>query len=203
MKKKGFTLIELLVVISIIGLLSSVVLTSLNSARGRARDARRISEIRQLQSALEVYYSKYNSYPALAAGGRRENSCFGIEVGGANYTSVPAGQWGSALNVLVTEGFYSALPRDPENSSVSTSYPYKCYQYVTPASAGTYGSCHNIQTGQYEAASNYQYVLYFQTERNPTSGFVINWTASNANVTGPITNFSGKPYNNCVFGPRV
>lgn len=53
--KKGFTLLELLVVIAIIGLLSSVVLASLNSARISARDAVRISNIQQIKNALELY----------------------------------------------------------------------------------------------------------------------------------------------------
>jgi len=59
----GFTLVELLVVISIIGLLSSIVLTSVNSARAKARDARRAADIRQLQTALELYYDANGSYP--------------------------------------------------------------------------------------------------------------------------------------------
>ncbi len=63
MDKKGFTLIELLVVISIIGLLSSVVLTSVNSARAKARDARRITDLKQIQTALEFYYDTNGSYP--------------------------------------------------------------------------------------------------------------------------------------------
>ncbi|MEK7535854.1 MAG: type II secretion system protein [Patescibacteria group bacterium] len=54
-KNKGFTLIELLVVIAIIGILSSVVLASLNTAREKARDARRISDIKNLQLALELH----------------------------------------------------------------------------------------------------------------------------------------------------
>ncbi|OGE75812.1 MAG: hypothetical protein A3C85_03235 [Candidatus Doudnabacteria bacterium RIFCSPHIGHO2_02_FULL_48_21] len=53
--RDGFTLIELLVVISIIGLLASVILISLNSARGKARDARRRADTRQLQTAIEFY----------------------------------------------------------------------------------------------------------------------------------------------------
>lgn len=54
--KKGFTLIELLVVIAIIGVLASVVLASLNSARKKSRDARRIADIKQIQLALELYF---------------------------------------------------------------------------------------------------------------------------------------------------
>src|SRR3989344_2432781 len=55
-ESRGFTLIELLVVIAIIGLLSSVVLASLNGARVKARDARRVADLKQLQVALELYY---------------------------------------------------------------------------------------------------------------------------------------------------
>ncbi len=61
--KKGFTLIELLVVIAIIGILSSVVLASLNSARQKSRDARRISDIKQIQLALELYFDSNAAYP--------------------------------------------------------------------------------------------------------------------------------------------
>ena len=61
--KKGFTLVELLVVIAIIGLLSTLAVVSLGSARSKARDARRISDIRQLQTALELHFSENSSYP--------------------------------------------------------------------------------------------------------------------------------------------
>jgi len=61
---KGFTLIELLVVIAIIGILSSVILASLNSARLKANDARRASDIKQISTALEFYYDVNNAYPS-------------------------------------------------------------------------------------------------------------------------------------------
>ena len=61
--KKGFTLIELLVVISIIGLLASIVLVSLGSARAKSRDAKRISDMRQMSTALELYFNDYGGYP--------------------------------------------------------------------------------------------------------------------------------------------
>jgi prepilin-type N-terminal cleavage/methylation domain-containing protein len=62
-KQKGFTLIELLVVISIIGLLSTMAVVSLNNARQKSRDAKRISDVRQIQTALELYYNDANGYP--------------------------------------------------------------------------------------------------------------------------------------------
>lgn len=72
---RGFTLIELLVVVAIIGILSSIVLASLNSARKKGRDARRVADIKQLQLALELYYDANTAtgYPTtlapLASGG--------------------------------------------------------------------------------------------------------------------------------------
>jgi general secretion pathway protein G len=63
MKQKGFTLIELLVVIAIIGLLSTLAVVALNSARQRSRDAKRVADIRQVQTALELGYSETSAYP--------------------------------------------------------------------------------------------------------------------------------------------
>lgn len=84
MKDRGFTLIELLVVIAIIGILSSVVLASLNSARQKGRDARRVSDIKQLQLALELYYDANGTYP----------------------TALDTAH-------LVTTGYISVIPTDP------------------------------------------------------------------------------------------
>lgn len=61
---RGFTLIELLVVIAIIGILSSVVLASLNDARQKSRDAKRIADVKQLQLALELYFDTNGTYPS-------------------------------------------------------------------------------------------------------------------------------------------
>ncbi|MGB0757701.1 MAG: prepilin-type N-terminal cleavage/methylation domain-containing protein [Patescibacteria group bacterium] len=61
---KGFTLIELLVVIAIIGLLSTLAVVSLNNARQKSRDAKRVSDMKSIQTALELYYVDNDSYPA-------------------------------------------------------------------------------------------------------------------------------------------
>ena len=98
--KRGFTLIELLVVIAIIGILSSVVLASLNSARQKGRDARRISDIKQLQLALELFYDANQSYPTTTAGLIATN-----------------------LTGLSSAGYIAALPADP--GGVSNGYNYE------------------------------------------------------------------------------
>jgi prepilin-type N-terminal cleavage/methylation domain-containing protein len=60
---RGFTLIELLVVIAIIGVLSSVVLASLNTARTKGQDAARISDVKSLETAMELYFADNGGYP--------------------------------------------------------------------------------------------------------------------------------------------
>jgi prepilin-type N-terminal cleavage/methylation domain-containing protein len=61
--QRGFTLIELLVVLAIIGLLSSVMLASFNTARTRGQDAARISDVKSLETALDLYNLDYGGYP--------------------------------------------------------------------------------------------------------------------------------------------
>ncbi len=95
-KQKGFTLIELLVVIAIIGLLASIVLVSLNTARKKARDARRKADLHQLQIALEMYYDAHNGY--------MNDTYSGWET--CDTTQNDIGK-------LVTENFIAKVPCDP------------------------------------------------------------------------------------------
>lgn len=77
---KGFTLVEMLIVVAIIGLLSSTILIGLGPARAKARDARRIADLRQVQNGLENYYNDKNMYPGSTAspGGTSEDLYAGI-----------------------------------------------------------------------------------------------------------------------------
>lgn len=61
--ERAFTLIELLVVISIIGILATLVTANLNAARARARDAARKSDLKNIQTALRMYYNDNSAYP--------------------------------------------------------------------------------------------------------------------------------------------
>jgi general secretion pathway protein G len=63
--KNGFTLIELLVVVAIIGLVSSIIYSNLNVARGKGRDAKREENIHQIKIAMEQYYNDNGKYPSL------------------------------------------------------------------------------------------------------------------------------------------
>ncbi|NMC35912.1 type II secretion system protein [Candidatus Beckwithbacteria bacterium] len=65
--KKGFTLIELLVVITILSILAMVGMSSFRKSLDRGSDGKTISEIKEIQKALETYYSVNNSYPASTA----------------------------------------------------------------------------------------------------------------------------------------
>lgn len=106
--KKGFTLIELLVVIAIIGILASIVLVSLNNARSKARDVKRVGDMRQVQLALEGYYDDFQAYP------------------GDDVAAACAAITNIADELVPT--YIAALPTDPGGGSVA-------YAYDAPAAA--------------------------------------------------------------------
>ncbi len=109
----GFTLIELLVVISIIGLLSSIVLTSVNSARAKARDARRITDLKEIQKALEFYHDATGQYP------------LGSQGSGVWSSHAPAyGDNNNNYIVGLAPTYIPTLPRDPRFDEGGSGYLY-------------------------------------------------------------------------------
>ena len=110
--KKGFTLIELLVVVAIIGLLSSVVISSLNVARANARTTSAIQDLKQLQIALELYHTDHGKYPSTSGRWDGLYSCWG------NSTK----DWIPGL----APTYIPELPRSPNNStSCGNNYIYR------------------------------------------------------------------------------
>jgi prepilin-type N-terminal cleavage/methylation domain-containing protein len=61
--KKGFTLVELMIVIAIIGILTAIVTSNFAQSKGKARDAKRISDLAQIQLTLELAFDRCNAYP--------------------------------------------------------------------------------------------------------------------------------------------
>lgn len=116
-RARGFTLIELLVVIAIIGILSSVVLASLASARAKARDATRMHDLRELQKVVELYHSKYKVYPTTA----------GAWWGGPTCSSYGAHPLSGATGWIpnVAPEFIEQLPQDPKTIGTSGCYLYR------------------------------------------------------------------------------
>ncbi len=129
----GFTLIELLVVIAIIGLLSAIVLASLNTARLKARDALRQEDMHSITTALEEYYLAYGCVPITNGStcGPATGTYSRLEAGGWDYSS----QGGNGfMGFLKTAGYISNVPVDPVNNMTGDASPtgtfafrYYCY----------------------------------------------------------------------------
>lgn len=107
--KRGFTLIELLVVIAIIGLLASIITVSLVSSKAKGRDAKRISDIKTLQLALETYYNDNGYYP----------------------TTI----YSSGISPSFSPAYMTTVPKDPSDNS--TPYKYSAYNSGGITNCGT------------------------------------------------------------------
>lgn len=120
--EKGFTLIELLVVIAIIGVLASIVLASLNNARTKARDTRRITDIKQIQLALELYFDGFGAGKYPDPNPTATPKCTAV------LPAVPTADENHGLQVLQINGYIPVVPRDPNRTGNDL-----CYLYAAPA----------------------------------------------------------------------
>jgi len=121
--QKGFTLVELLVTISIIGLLSTLSVVSLNNARGKARDARRMYDLSTVRTAIELYrFDNNDRAPAL----------------GNNWQDTFA-TFSQGDNIYLPSG----VPLDPDQSRTVAGWggiaePEKSYTYCVDADHNFY-----------------------------------------------------------------
>lgn len=117
--KSGFTLIELLVVMAIIGVLSSIIFSVISSARIRGRDVKRIQDLKQIQTALAMYYNDNGNYPS--TGGNWRYSC--------NST------WNTLQTALAP--YMQTLPVDPLNTPCGGVWILGNYSYVYMSNGGS------------------------------------------------------------------
>lgn len=125
-KVRGFTLIELLVVITIIGVLTTLVTTNFVGVRQRARDAQRKSDVRQLQSALELYRTDEGLYPI-------KNSTYRLSTTACPTSSTLSDPDGNGT-VYMTK-----IPCDPLGTSVYNTGNY--YYYSLDGLTYTLAAC--------------------------------------------------------------
>lgn len=123
----GFTLIELLIVIAIIGILTTLLTANFVGVRQRARDAQRKSDLRQMQSALELYRSDEGTYPIISAAFRLNGS-----------TACPTSQSFTAPSPS-TVTYMSKIPCDPLGATVYNSGNY--YYYSSDGQTYTLAAC--------------------------------------------------------------
>lgn len=123
--KKGFTLIELLIVVAIIGILTTIVTANFVGVRQRARDATRKSDIRQIQSALELYRSDNGDYP--------------VNLSTFRLTTAPCMTSGELASLEGTV-YMKKVPCDPLGSASSVYYDGN-YFYSSDGSAYNLAAC--------------------------------------------------------------
>ncbi len=166
MKKynRGFTLIELLVVISIIGLLSSVVLASLNTARSKARDAKTLEDIHQITLALQLVRSNDPNF--LFPGNSGSWQCLK-----SSGTCWGGGYSANAGVITALAPYMSNVPRPspPSGTEMYDAYLYlpNYTAYIGSSPPGTYiiyalerpfpGSCNGYYAGAYDVGYYYCY----------------------------------------------
>ncbi|MFH1046668.1 MAG: type II secretion system protein [Patescibacteria group bacterium] len=121
---KGFTLIELLVVIAIIGLLSTLAVVALNSARQKSRDSKRVADIKQVQTALELYFADQNSYPIATSA---------VTLGATDQSALCSNGWAASCGSNTT--YMGLVPSNPTPTDCGTG---GAYTYSSDTTGSTY-----------------------------------------------------------------
>jgi len=144
--RRGFTLIEILIVVAIIAILASVVLVGLGPTQSLGRDARRISDLHEVQNGLELYYNAKGAYP------------------------IPTAGWGpqqtaNTLAAMLTGGGVgiNSIPDDPSGGNTH-------YIYAWSADGAAYELAGNLENGTGGEWNNYNAPLNFVAAGETSGG---------------------------------
>jgi len=142
-RNQGFTIVELLIVIVVIGILALLVITTYSGIQAKARNAKRQSDIKSVQTQLEAFFSQNGYYPSL--------------------TDMNSSSWlGTNMKSLDQEALID--PSSPTNSKTLAGSPtQKQYSYAVTNSSGT--SCESDDTtcAQYTLTAEYEGTVNGQT----------------------------------------
>lgn len=122
----GFTLIELLIVIVILGILATIGLTFFTSAQMRGRDTKRKNDLKQVATALELYYSDYSVYPTASVDGK---------INGCPSTTPTSCSWDGKTSEF-TDGKTMYMKMVPADPSSSNGYYYRTVTVDSVANQG-------------------------------------------------------------------
>lgn len=152
--KNGFTLVEMILVTAIIGILAGITLNVINIRRvqERARDSRRVADLKRIQTALELYFSDNRSYPSSS------NVWMFVQ-------SIHLGAMGDVvgLDQTLMNGYMAEVPRDPRHEEemptgvTCTGINYYAYRYISDGDvsvgAGSYVLAVTMETTDKAAES--------------------------------------------------
>jgi prepilin-type N-terminal cleavage/methylation domain-containing protein len=138
MSRRAFTLVELLVVIAIIGLLSTVAVISLSSARSKARDTKRQADIKQIITAMQLYYQDNGGYPNPGGmgcpGAVGTGYCLGHGSSGTCWSGATTYGCTALDNALAP--YIAKIPDDPDPGNTG----YNGDAYIYGYNSATYGT---------------------------------------------------------------
>lgn len=184
-RPRGFTIVELLIVIVVIAILAAIVIVAYQGVQGRARDSARLSDMKTIMKALEIYKTNTGSYP----GANSTPTANGWEVS-TNGTSAT-----NFLSALASSNGISKVPLDPVNTANPSNVTpgsavneYEYFYYLYPAG---YASCDASRGSFYVLGVTRLDTVSSGTSAPSSPGWSCpgnNWANNGAWVTGSYTN---------------
>lgn len=168
----AFTLVELLIVLAILSVLVSIALVSFRSSQARGRDAQRKSDLKQMSSALELFYSDYGKYPS-ASQGLIQGCTYNYSTGVGSSCNWGNGEFGDGRTL-----YFKTIPKDPSGTH---SYYYRIVDSPTNQKFQLFAALENSQDPECLAGNCSSPSINYQCGSGVTCNFAI--TSPNTSAT--------------------